>query len=137
LRRDRDGIFRFAALQSSFAANILARHGKDAANLDTVYVVLNCEATTEDRERSDFTSEALPARAQPAESLLSRSDAIVFVLGQLGGWWTLTGTLLRVIPRFIRNWGYNFVAHTRYRIFGHYDTCPLPSPETRSRFIDM
>ncbi|MGD0759191.1 MAG: DUF393 domain-containing protein [Candidatus Sulfotelmatobacter sp.] len=41
LRRDPAGIFRFASLQSALAIRILARHGADAADLDTVYVVVN------------------------------------------------------------------------------------------------
>ena len=41
LRRDRQAIFRFAALQSPIAARILARHGVNPSGLDTVYVVLN------------------------------------------------------------------------------------------------
>ena len=41
LRRDRDAVFRFAALQSAFAATILARHGANPSALDTVYVVVN------------------------------------------------------------------------------------------------
>jgi predicted DCC family thiol-disulfide oxidoreductase YuxK len=137
LRRDRDGIFRFAALQSSFASEILARRGLDPADLDTVYVVLNYDPTANNRKQSTLASEVQLTQSQPAESLLSRSDSIIFVLGQIGGWWAFAGAIIRVIPRFIRNWGYNFVARTRYRIFGRYDTCPLPTPETRSRFLDM
>ena len=41
-----------------------------------------------------------------------------------------------MVPRRLRDWGYNLVARTRYRIFGRYDACPLPTPETRSRFLD-
>jgi predicted DCC family thiol-disulfide oxidoreductase YuxK len=135
LRRDPDGIFRFAALQSSFATQVLARHGINSADLDTVYVVVNY-ASANDQKQFIPNSEVQSTQSQPAESLLSRSDAIIFVLGQLGGWWSFVRTILRVIPRFIRNWGYNLIAHTRYRIFGRYDTCPLPTPESRSRFLD-
>jgi predicted DCC family thiol-disulfide oxidoreductase YuxK len=137
LRRDRDGIFRFAALQSSFASEILARRGLDPADLDTVYVVLNYDPTAGNRKQATPASEVQLTQSQPAESLLSRSDAIIFVLGHLGAWWAFAGAIIRVTPRFTRNWGYNLVAHTRYRIFGRYDTCPLPTAETRSRFLDM
>lgn len=116
LPRDRAAVFRFAALQSPLAARILARHGANAADLDTVYVVLNLDA--------------------PNESLLARSDAIIFVLQQLGGIWRFVASVLSVLPRPLRNWGYSLVAHTRYRLFGRYDSCPVPTPETRSRFLD-
>ena len=117
LRRDRNAIFRFAALQSPFAARTLARHGASAADLNTVNVIVNHDA--------------------PTESLLSRSDAVLFILSQLGGFWRFSALILRLVPRFLRDWGYALVARTRYRIFGRYDSCPLPTAETRSRFLDM
>ncbi|MGP0019357.1 MAG: thiol-disulfide oxidoreductase DCC family protein [Candidatus Sulfotelmatobacter sp.] len=121
LRRDLAGVFRFAALQSPLAARILSRHGVDAQDLDTLYVVLNAE--------------------QADEILLLRSDAVIFILRRLGGverpFWRLAGVLLRLVPRAVRDWGYGMVARRRYRMFGRYDACPLPSEETRNRFFDL
>jgi predicted DCC family thiol-disulfide oxidoreductase YuxK len=71
------------------------------------------------------------------ESLLSRSDAVVDVLQKLGGIWLVAAFVLGIMPRFLRDWAYNLVARNRYRIFGRYDTCPLPSEATRSRFLDL
>jgi len=72
LRRDREGIVRFASLQSPLAAPILARHGVNPQDLDSVYVVLNHDLTKE---------------AQPNERLLPRCDAVIFALKRLGGIW--------------------------------------------------
>ena len=80
LRRDRNDFFRFASLQSALAARILARHGVSHNNLDTVYVVLNHEL--------------------PDESLLSRSDGVLFVMKQLGSFWRTAAFLLQRAPRF-------------------------------------
>lgn len=116
LRRDPAGVFRFAALQSELAARILTRHGADARDLDTVYVVANYELSD--------------------ETLLSLSDAVIFILEHLGAadlrW---AGRVLQVVPRPLREWGYRLVARNRYRIFGRYDMCPMPTEETRSRFL--
>jgi predicted DCC family thiol-disulfide oxidoreductase YuxK len=117
LRRDLAGMFRFASLQSALAARILARHGADAADLDTVYVVVNPD--------------------RPDEHLLARSDAVIFVLKRLGGFWRFMGFLLRLNPRFLRDWGYRIVARNRYRFFGRSETCFLPGPENRGRFLDV
>lgn len=117
LRRDPQGLFRFASLQSALAARILARHGKDSADLDTLYAVVNPN--------------------QPDELLLTRSDAAIFVLKQLGGFWGLTGFVLQFKPRFLRELGYRLIARNRYRLFGRFETCPLPTPETRDRFLDV
>src|SRR5262249_20058525 len=122
LKRDQEGVFRFASLQSPLAGRILALHERDAADLDTMYVVLNCD----------------PANpAGHGEELLERSNAVLYMLRQLGGFWGVVGSLLRLIPRPIRDWGYGVVAKTRYGVFGKYDTCPVPSKETRERFLDL
>ncbi len=130
LRHDPAGLFRFASLQSPLAERILARHGADAADLDAVYVVVHCD--------------------QADEVAFSRSAAVIFVLTHLrtgelrsGGqpkavvptFWRLAGLLLQLVPRRLRNWGYGVVARNRYRVFGRYDSCPIPSEETRNRFI--
>jgi len=121
LRRDPAGVFRFAALQSPVAGRILSRHGVDALDLDTLYVVVNAD--------------------QPDEILLPRSDAVIFFLRRLEGpgrwFWRLAGSLLQLVPRALRDRGYGVVARWRYRMFGRYDACPLPSDETRSRFLDL
>jgi len=117
LRRDPEGVFRFASLQSALAAGILARHGADARDLDTVYVVVNA--------------------GQADEHLLPRSDAVLFILQQLGGIWRPAAFVIRLVPRPLHDWGYRIVARNRYRVFGRYDACPLPSQDTRSRFLDL
>ena len=121
LRRDREGIFRFASLQSPLAARILARHGANPRDLDTVYVVLNHDLTKD---------------AQPDEGLLPRSEAVIFVLKRLGGIWKVLGLFVQLLPRFLLDWGYRVVARHRYRVFGRFETCMLPSARDRSKFID-
>jgi predicted DCC family thiol-disulfide oxidoreductase YuxK len=67
--------------------------------------------------------------------LLSRSTAIVYMLGRLGGLWRIAGVLLRLIPRPLRELAYDLVARTRYRVFGRKkEHCPIIPPELRSRF---
>jgi predicted DCC family thiol-disulfide oxidoreductase YuxK len=116
LRRDREAIFRFASLQSAFAARILARQGASSSDLDTVYVVVNHDL--------------------PDEYLLSRSQAVLFVLKQLGGPWSLTASVLRLLPKFLRDPAYNTVARHRYRIWGRSEVCALPPDQEHSRFLD-
>jgi predicted DCC family thiol-disulfide oxidoreductase YuxK len=116
LRRDRNAVFRFASLQSAFAATILARHGVNPTALDTVYVTVNYE--------------------RPDEYLLSRSDAAIFVLKQLPGARPPLTFLLRLVPEFLRDAIYDLVARNRYRIFGRSEVCALPSEQDGSRFLD-
>ena len=116
LRHDRRDLFRFASLQSEFAAAILRRHGIAPGELDTFYLVRDCE--------------------QPGEQLAARSEAALAVARGLGGIWGAVAFPLRMLPAGVRDWGYNLVARHRYRLFGKYDVCPLPEARHRHRFLD-
>ena len=116
LKRDAQAHFRFAWLQGEFAADLLRRHHLNANNLDTLYLV-------EDQGRS-------------GERLAVRSDAVIKVLRQLGGPWMLAAAGLKIIPRWLRDWGYKVIARNRYRIFGRSDRCLVPESRYRDRFLD-
>lgn len=109
LKHDRFGRVVFAPLQGETAAERLT--ADDVAVLDTVVFLDNDRVTR-------------------------RSSAIVRVLIQLGGFWRLLGSLLWVIPRPMRDLGYRVVAKNRYRFFGKKETCRMPTPDERARFLD-
>lgn len=115
LKRDRHDRFRFAALQSDFAANLLQRHGIDSTNLDTVYAVVD--------------------HGTPDEKLLAKGDAFLFFAKVLGGVWSLA-RLGCIVPRVVRNWLYDFVAAHRYRVFGRAESCMMPDPAHRHKFLE-
>jgi predicted DCC family thiol-disulfide oxidoreductase YuxK len=117
LKHDRQGRLRFASLQSDFAAKVLQRHAIDPTDLDTMHVVENYE--------------------QPDERVLQRSDAILRAGRELGGFWSASAAAAAVIPRGLRDMIYRFVARNRYRVFGKYESCMLPDPNQRSRFLDV
>jgi predicted DCC family thiol-disulfide oxidoreductase YuxK len=70
-----------------------------------------------------------------AEGIHRKSDAVWRILRQLGGVWRLAGWLLRLVPRAVRNWGYDLVARHRYHWFGKKESCRLPTPAERERFL--
>lgn len=115
LRNDREGRFLFAPLQSSLAREVLARHGKNSVDLDTVGVVVDHDL--------------------PSELVLLKSRAMLHVLEGVGGVWKPLALLLGVFPTPMLDWGYGLIARNRYRLFGRYDSCPLPPPESRGRFL--
>lgn len=112
LKRDINDRLRFASLQSEFAAKVLSRHGIDPTDLDTLHVFDN-------------------------DRVLNRSDAILRAGRELGGFWAVLATMGKVVPRPLRDLVYRFVATNRYRVFGKYDTCMLPSPQHRKKFLDI
>jgi predicted DCC family thiol-disulfide oxidoreductase YuxK len=116
LKRDTHDHFRFASLQSTFANALLTDRGLDPNDLDTVYVV------------KDY--------GLPNQSLLARSDAILYLLTQLGGLWKLAG-VGRVLPKAFRDVIYKIVARNRYRVFGKHESCMLPEPKHRQKFLDV
>ena len=119
LKHDPQGLFRFAPLQSPLATRILARHGTNPSVLDTFYVVL------------DYAAD------EQGDTLLSRSDAVLYVLKQLGGVWRMIGGVLRILPQIVRDWTYGVIVRHRYQIFGRHKTCPTPDQATRARFLDL
>ena len=117
LRRDHDARIRFAALQSPIARQLLAAHGLDPADLDTVYVMADWRAGT--------------------ERVLSRSKAVLHALDQLGGPWRALAMAGGLVPSPLSDLLYRVVARNRYRIFGRFDACQIPPPGGRERFLDQ
>ena len=117
LKRDNQDKLRFASLQSDFASKVLTRHGLDPSDLDTLHIVENYD--------------------QPNERVLNRSTAILRAARELGGLWSIAALLGSVVPRPLRDVFYNLVATNRYKVFGKYETCMLPEPRHRAKFLDM
>lgn len=109
LRRDPEGRFRFASLQSEAGRELMRARGMDPDLLSSVVLVEGGRAFT-------------------------RSDAALRIARGLGGGWPLLGAL-RVVPRPVRDRVYEWVAANRYRWFGKRDSCMLPAPEHRGRFL--
>jgi predicted DCC family thiol-disulfide oxidoreductase YuxK len=109
LRHDRRGRFRFAALQSDVGRAMLAKHGLPADALDTVVLV------------------------QDGRAYVKSAAALAIARGMDAPW--PVARVLSVIPRPIRDFFYDRVASSRYRIFGRVDACMLPPPEVRARFL--
>ncbi len=67
--------------------------------------------------------------------ILSKSSAILHILTGLGGWHRLGAILMRLIPRVVRDLGYDTVAKVRHRLFAKpSEACPLMPEELRERF---
>jgi predicted DCC family thiol-disulfide oxidoreductase YuxK len=119
MKHDKLDKFRYAPLESGLGREVLARF--DIHTFPDGVMLL---------------TDALTVR----EHLCQRSDAVAAalqLLGGPGGMWGLAGRALRLLPRRLRDWGYGIVARFRYRLFGRYDTCPIPPPEQRSRLLGV
>jgi predicted DCC family thiol-disulfide oxidoreductase YuxK len=113
IARDPHARFRFAALQSDAARRACAEVGATppaAVDPDTIIVIVNGRA-------------------------LERSDAALAIASRLPFPWPMFG-VFRILPRALRDWLYRLVAKNRYRWFGKSDTCMMPTPELRARFLE-
>ena len=116
LRRDPKAVLRFVPLESAPGKQLLARfnaqHGPEG-------IVLIVDALT------------------PSEHLSCRTDAFIEALSLLPPPWQAVGRAIRLVPRFLREFVYGLIVRHRYRIFGRYQTCPVPSQEQRARILGV
>lgn len=109
LRRDRKGLFRFATTQSAAGRELLRAHGVSPDNPSTFLLLHDGRAYT-------------------------ASDAVMQMFELTGGAWRLA-KLARALPKRPRDALYDLVARNRYRWFGRRDTCFMPAPSQRERFL--
>ena len=114
LGRDRSGRIRFAPLQGAFAAGVVKRH-PDLTGVDSLVLV--------------------ESREDGGERVRVRSDAALRLAVLMGGPWRLLAAF-RIVPRAVRDAVYDWVARNRHRWFGRRETCRLPTPDERARFLD-
>ena len=105
-----DGRFMFATAQSDVGRGIYADLGLSQTDFETNIVMIN--GTT-----------------------YQRLDAFCAAMRQLGWPWRVL-SVGRFLPRFIKDPMYHLIARNRYRIFGRYDTCMIPTPDVRARFVE-
>lgn len=110
IQNDQKDIFRFVALESDLGQDILKHIGIDPRNIDSIVLY------------------------EPGVAYYYKSTAAIEIAKQLGGVLNLM-TLFRVIPVFLRNPIYDYIAKNRYKWYGKKDACMIPTPELQSKFL--
>lgn len=110
IARDPDAKFLLSSVQSEPGREILAFAGVDPDNCDTMAYVEDGKVTL-------------------------KSTAFLRIVRHFGGLWPLLGVGGFVAPRFLRDFIYDRIAKNRYWLFGKRDTCTVPTPEVRARFL--
>jgi predicted DCC family thiol-disulfide oxidoreductase YuxK len=111
LERDPAGAFDFASLQSEAARRLIANAGRSPAELPDSIVLID------------------------THGVHLRSDAALRIAARLRQPWPLLAAF-RILPRALRDVVYDFVARRRYGWFGKRESCLVPSPNLRARFLD-
>ena len=110
IARDIKNQFHFASLQSPFGKQVLQNFGLADEYMNSIIFLDNNE-------------------------IYMRSSAVLRILKHLGSFYQ-TAYVFILIPEFLRNAVYNFIAKNRYRWFGKKETCMVPTPKLKSKFIE-
>jgi len=110
IKYDKKDVFRFAALQSEIGEKILKHIAIDPKNIDSIILY------------------------EPGVAYYYKSSAAIEIAKQLGGFWNLS-TVFKIIPAFLRNPVYDYVAKNRYKWYGKQESCMIPTPELKAKFL--
>ena len=110
LRRDPHGRYKFAAMQTASGRALLFEHGIDP---DDPLSFLLLE------DKKGYTD----------------TDAIVRILRGFGQGWKFIALLVSIVPRFVRDPLYRWIARNRYRMFGRRAACRVPTADIADRFL--
>ena len=109
IKRDRKDKFRFAALQEDAGQRLVDKYGIDTTKTDSIILIENGKAYI-------------------------KSTAALRIARHLGGLYPLCYAFM-IVPNFIRNWVYDYVARNRYKWYGKKESCMIPTPELKEKFL--
>ena len=83
----------------------------------------------------DFTSFNVFCSITPGKDIYYKSTAALKVASQLGFPINVFAIFL-IVPNFIRNWVYDYIAKNRYKWYGKKESCMIPTPELKRKFLE-
>lgn len=111
IKHDKKDIFLFAPLQSNVGQQIITHFKIDTAKTDSILLYT-------EKKGIDYKSAAA----------LKIASNLVFPINLI--------SIFFIIPPFIRNWIYDFIARNRYKWYGKKNECMIPTPELKSKFLN-
>jgi predicted DCC family thiol-disulfide oxidoreductase YuxK len=109
IKRDPKDRFRFAALQSEIGEELIHKNGLKDKGLDSIVLI-------------------------EGEKAFVKSSAALRIARKLSGFWPLLYVFI-ILPRFLRDSFYDLIARNRYSWYGKRESCMIPTPELRAKFI--
>ncbi|MDO6598039.1 DCC1-like thiol-disulfide oxidoreductase family protein [Oceanihabitans sp. 2_MG-2023] len=110
IKQDKKDVFRFAALQSDIGKSIIEKYNIDTVKTDSILL---------------YSEE---------NGLKVKSTAALYIAKHLGFPNNILVVFL-IVPTFIRNGVYNYIAKNRYRWYGKKESCMIPTPELKGKFL--
>jgi len=109
IKHDKKDVFRFVALQSELGKEITTYIGIDTQLVDSIILY------------------------EPGVAYYHKAEAALRIAKEMSGWYSVLGTL-SFLGRYL-NFGYDFVAKNRYQWYGKKESCLLPTPELKAKFL--
>lgn len=111
IKHDKNDLFMFTALQSEVGQQIINEYKIDTSKTDSILL---------------FTQES---------GIDCKSTAALKIANNLGFPQSLM-TVFFIVPTFIRNWVYDYIAKNRYKWYGKKESCMIPTPEIKNKFLE-
>lgn len=110
IAHDKKDVFRFVAIESDLGQKIINHIGIDTTKTDSIILYI------------------------PQKAYYYKSQAALEIATDLSGFLPLLG-VFQIVPSFISNNVYDYVAKNRYRWYGKKESCMIPTPELKSKFL--
>lgn len=110
IKRDKNDTFRFAPLESKIGQQLLQEHNLNPDGMDTIILI------------------------QPFSGHTTKSTAVLKIGRAFGGIYRML-LLLQILPKFLRDPIYDWVAKNRYKWYGKQDRCMIPTAEIQMKFL--
>lgn len=111
IKHDKSNIFMFAPLQSKVGEQLIDTYQIDTTKTDSILLY------------------------EPQKGISYRSTAALKIASKLKFPISLLSAFI-ILPPFLRNWVYNYIAKNRYKWFGKKDACMIPTPELKDKFLE-
>ena len=111
IKHDKNDQFRFASLQSEIGRKLMEERGIDSNYLDSIILI------------------------EQGVAWYEKSDAALEIAKDLNGIYQSL-RIFKFLPRGFRNSVYKGIANNRYKWFGKKESCMIPTPELKAKFLD-
>lgn len=111
IKKDKKDVFRFVALQSELGQKITTHIGVNSSNIDSFLLY------------------------EPGNAYYYKAEAALKITSALGGLYGLL-SIFNYFPKQISNYIYDYVARNRYKWYGKKESCMIPTPEIKSKFLE-
>ncbi|MFO8147044.1 MAG: thiol-disulfide oxidoreductase DCC family protein [Gillisia sp.] len=111
IEHDKKDVFRFASLQSEIGRKLTSERGIDSDELDSIVLI------------------------EPGVAYFKKSTAALEISKELSGGYSML-KYFSFFPEGLRDGVYDLIANNRYKWFGKKDSCMIPTPELKAKFLD-